>query len=75
MTTKLALQKIVRGILHTEDEKKHNHEKMWIIESQETANKQSESTIELVTHMQTLTQQIQLNGRNHYIPLNINTEC
>jgi hypothetical protein len=26
-------------------------------------------------HNQTLKQQKQLNGRNHHIPININTEC
>jgi hypothetical protein len=33
MTTKLPLWKILKGILHTEDENKHSHER--IIESQE----------------------------------------
>jgi hypothetical protein len=39
------------------------------------ADKYSENSIELVAHTQTFTQQKQLNGRNHHIALNINTEC
>jgi hypothetical protein len=35
----------------------------------------SESSIELAAHTQILKQQKQLNGRNHHILLNINTEC
>jgi hypothetical protein len=33
MTTKPALQKILKGILHTEDKNKHNHESMRINKS------------------------------------------
>jgi hypothetical protein len=35
MTTKSPLQKILQGILHTEDENKQNHEKMGSIKPQE----------------------------------------
>jgi hypothetical protein len=35
MTTKPPLQKILQGILHTEDESKQNHKKMESIEPQE----------------------------------------
>jgi hypothetical protein len=35
MTTKPARQKILKGILHTEDENKHSHERMGITKSQE----------------------------------------
>jgi hypothetical protein len=38
-------------------------------------DKQSESSIDLAAHNQILKQQKQLNGRNHHIPININTEC
>jgi hypothetical protein len=38
-------------------------------------DKESESTIDLTAHRQILKQQKQLNGRNHHIPININTEC
>jgi hypothetical protein len=34
-----------------------------------------EKSTELSVNTWTLTQQKQLNGRNHYLPLNINTEC
>jgi hypothetical protein len=35
MTTKPPLRKITKGILHTEDENKHNHERMGNIKTQE----------------------------------------
>jgi hypothetical protein len=35
MTTEPPLQKILKGILHTEDENKHDHERMGIIKPQE----------------------------------------
>jgi hypothetical protein len=35
MNTKPPLQKILKGILHTEDENKHKHERMGNIKSQE----------------------------------------
>jgi hypothetical protein len=35
MTTKPPLQKIPKGILHTEDENKHSHERMGIIKPQD----------------------------------------
>jgi hypothetical protein len=38
-------------------------------------DKESESNIDLAAHDQILKQQKQLNGRNHHIPININTEC
>jgi hypothetical protein len=37
ITTTPELQKILKGILHTEDENKHSHKKMGIIKSQETS--------------------------------------
>jgi hypothetical protein len=40
MTTKLPLQKILQGILHTEDENKQNHEKMGSIKQQEKKRKE-----------------------------------
>jgi hypothetical protein len=39
MTTIPALQKILKGTLLTEDENKHNHERMEIIKSQEKRKK------------------------------------
>jgi hypothetical protein len=38
MTNKTPLQKILKGILHTEDENKHSHEKMGMTKSQRTDN-------------------------------------
>jgi hypothetical protein len=37
-------------------------------------DKDSERSIDLTAHTQILKQQKQPNGRNHYIPININTE-
>jgi hypothetical protein len=39
MAMKLALQKILKGILHTEDENKHSYENMGIIKFQEKTHK------------------------------------
>jgi hypothetical protein len=63
LTTKPPLQKILQGILHTENESKQNHERT---KRQVIRN--------LAIHNQILKQQKQLNGRNHHIPININTE-
>jgi hypothetical protein len=38
-------------------------------------DKESENSINSTAHNQILTHQKQLNGRNHYIPINIHTEC
>jgi hypothetical protein len=38
-------------------------------------DKESVSSIDLDAHTQILKQQKQLNGRNHHILININTEC
>jgi hypothetical protein len=35
MTTKPSLQRILKGILHTEDENEHSHESVGIIKPQE----------------------------------------
>jgi hypothetical protein len=64
MVAKPPFQKILKGILHTEDEN------MGIIKTQE---KSRQSSIELVAQTQTLAQHKQLSGRNHHIPLNIKT--
>jgi hypothetical protein len=74
MSTKSQLQKILQGILYTEDESKQNHERMGSIKPQEKNDKYSESSIDLAAHNQLLKQQKQLNGRNHHITININTE-
>jgi hypothetical protein len=38
-------------------------------------DKESEINIDSAANNQTLKQRKQLNGRNHHIPININTEC
>jgi hypothetical protein len=54
MTIKPSLQKILKGILHTEDENKDSHERIRIIKPQEKSRQVIESNIELVAHTQTL---------------------
>jgi hypothetical protein len=73
MTTKPALQKILQGILHTESETQHNHERAGSNKLQEKKSEKVESNIDLATHSQTLKQLRQQNDRNHHIPINTNT--
>jgi hypothetical protein len=75
MTTTPPLQKILQGILHTEDESKQNHEKTGSIKMQEKKRQESKSNNDLAAHNQILKQQKQLNSRIQHIPININTEC
>jgi hypothetical protein len=70
MITKPPLQKILQGILPTENESKQKHEKKAAPNQGRRKDKESESNIN-----QTLKQQKQLNDRNYHIPININTEC
>jgi hypothetical protein len=60
MTSNPTLQKTLKGILHTEDENNHSHEKMGSIKFKKIADKKVESSIELVAYTQTLIQQKQL---------------
>jgi hypothetical protein len=46
-----------------------------ILNLKRRTGKYSENSIELATHTQILKQQKQVNGMNHHILLNINTEC
>jgi hypothetical protein len=73
MTTKPSLQKILQGILHTESETQHNHDKAGSTKLQKGKSKKVESNIDLATHNQTLKQLRQLNDRNHHILISINT--
>jgi hypothetical protein len=41
MTTKLPLQKILQGVLHTDNESKQNHERAGNIKPQETKSQES----------------------------------
>jgi hypothetical protein len=52
VTTKSTLQKILQGILHTEDESKQNHERTGSIRLQEKKDKESESSSDLTAHNQ-----------------------
>jgi hypothetical protein len=49
MTTKPPLQKILQGILHTEDESKQNHERTGSIKPQENTRNQRVVLIQLHT--------------------------
>jgi hypothetical protein len=64
MTTKPPLQKILQGILHTENTAPHHRRR-----------KDKESESNSAAHNQTLKQQRQLNDSIHHIPINTNTEC
>jgi hypothetical protein len=75
MTNKPPLEKILQGILHTENESKLKHERTGIPNHRRRKDKESESNIDSAAHNQTLKQQKQLNDRNHHIPINTNTEC
>jgi hypothetical protein len=57
MTTKPRLQKILQGILHTENESKQNHERAGNTKPQEKKGKKVESSIDSATHNQTLKKQ------------------
>jgi hypothetical protein len=59
------LKKILQGILHTESETQHNHERASSTKLQEK-KKQVESNLNLGTHNQTFKQLRQLNDRNHH---------
>jgi hypothetical protein len=74
MTTKPTLQKILQRILHTENERK-NHERAANTNHRRRKDKELESNINSAAHNQILKQQKQLNGRNHHLPINTNTEC
>jgi hypothetical protein len=56
MTTKAPLQKILQGILHTENESKQNHEKACSTKPQERKGKKIECNINSTAHNQTLKQ-------------------
>jgi hypothetical protein len=75
MTTKPSLQKILQGILHTENESKQHHEWTAVPNNRRRKDKESEHNTDSAVHNQTLKQQKQLNDRNHHIPINTNTEC
>jgi hypothetical protein len=50
MTTKPPLQKILQGILHTESETQHNHEKAGSTNHRKRKSKKVENNIDLATH-------------------------
>jgi hypothetical protein len=73
--TKPPLQKILQGILHTENESKKTMGGQAVPNHRRIKDKEVESNIDSAAHNQTLKQQKQLNDRNHHIPINANTEC
>jgi hypothetical protein len=76
MTTKPPLQKILQGILHTDNESKQNHERAGKKKNhRRRKGKKLKSNIISATHNQTLNQQRQLHDRDHQVLINTNTEC
>jgi hypothetical protein len=75
MTTKPPLQKILQGILHTDNESKQNHERAAIPNHRRRKGKKIKSNIVSATHNQTLNQQRQLHDRDYHVLINNNTEC
>jgi hypothetical protein len=76
MTTKPPLQKILQGILHTENEsKKKSLKGQAVLNHRRRKGKKVKSNTDSATHNQTLNQQRQLDDRDHHILININTEC
>jgi hypothetical protein len=57
MTTKPPLQKILQGILHTENESKQNHERAGNTKPQEKKRQKIKSNTDSVAHNQILNQQ------------------
>jgi hypothetical protein len=61
LTTKQALQKIIKGILHTEEEDKYKHEN----------TRKIDHTTWITNKWRVENNQILPKGNNHYIPFNI----
>jgi hypothetical protein len=56
--------------------KKQKTTRGWeVLNHRRRKDKQLERSMDLTANNQILKQQKQLNGRNHHIPININTEC
>jgi hypothetical protein len=72
MTIKSPLQKILQGILHTENEKKQNHERSGKTKPQEKERQESKDS---AAYNQTLNQQRQIHDRDHHVLINTDTEC
>jgi hypothetical protein len=75
MTNKPPLKKILQGILHTENEANNTMREQAVPNHRRRKDKESESNTDSAADNQTLKQQKQLNDRNHYRPINIDTEC
>jgi hypothetical protein len=78
MTTKPPLQKILQGILHTDNQIMKANKAMKgqaIPKHRRRKGKKVNSNIISVTRNQTLNQQGQLHDRDHHVLINTNTEC
>jgi hypothetical protein len=75
MTTKPSLQKILQGILHTENESKQTMKGQAKSNHRKRKGKKVESNTDSTAHNQTLKQQGQLNDKDHHVLINTNTEC
>jgi hypothetical protein len=70
------LQMILQGILHTENERKQNHERKGNTKNhRRRKGKKVKSNSDSAAHNQTLNQQTQLHDRDHHVFINTNTEC
>jgi hypothetical protein len=69
MTTNPPLQKILQGILQTEDESKQTMRRWAVSSHRRRKDKESENNIDSAIHNQIIKQQKQLNGKNHHIPI------
>jgi hypothetical protein len=65
MITKPPLQKILQGILHTENERKQTIKGQAIPNHRRRNSKKAKSTTDSATHNQTLNQQRQLHDKDH----------
>jgi hypothetical protein len=76
VNTKPPLQKILQGILYTENESKQNQKGQAAPNHRRREDKKEvESNTSSAAHNQTLKQQRQLNDRNHHIPISTNIKC
>jgi hypothetical protein len=73
MTTKPPLQKILQGILHTENETNITMKGQAVPNYRKRKGKKVEINIHLGTHNKTSKQVRQLNDRNHHIRISTST--
>jgi hypothetical protein len=75
MTNKPLLQKILQGILHTENESKQTMKGQAIPNHRRRKGKKVQHNTDSATHNQTFKQHRQLHDRDHHVLINTNMEC